>query len=93
MILFQNIVEILHRSTSTVLLQSALGFEPHDRRRVRAVAVGVDNAGHGMIFCRPNALAQEALCCGRVLLGQEEKVEGRAKLLLRKRVTSGRGRS
>src|SRR5208282_2123715 len=29
-------------------------------------------------FCRPNALALEALCCGRVLLGREEKVEGRA---------------
>jgi hypothetical protein len=29
-ILFQDIVEILHRSMSTVLLQSALGFELYD---------------------------------------------------------------
>ena len=28
-------------------------------------------------FCRPKALALKALCCGRVLLGREEKVEGR----------------
>jgi hypothetical protein len=34
MILFQNIVEILHRSMSTVLLQSDLGFELYDGWRV-----------------------------------------------------------
>ena len=30
MILFQDIVEILHRSMPAILLQSLLGFEPHD---------------------------------------------------------------
>src|SRR6476620_9825017 len=43
MILFQNIVEILHRSMSTVLLQSALVFELHNRRRVSGILVGVDD--------------------------------------------------
>jgi hypothetical protein len=28
-------------------------------------------------FCRPNALARKRFCCSRVLLGREEKVEGR----------------
>jgi hypothetical protein len=57
--------------------QSAFSFEPHDRRRVRAVAVGVDNARHGMVL-PSQRFGQEALCRGRVLLGREEKVEGRA---------------
>ena len=29
-ILFKDIVEILHRSMPAILLQSLLGFEPHD---------------------------------------------------------------
>jgi hypothetical protein len=32
MILFQNVVEILHRSMPAILLQSLLDFEPHDGR-------------------------------------------------------------
>jgi hypothetical protein len=34
-------------------------------------------------FCRPQSFVQEALCCGRVLLGREEKVEGGAGRILR----------
>jgi hypothetical protein len=34
MILFQDIVEILHRSMSTVLLQNTLGFELNDGWRI-----------------------------------------------------------
>jgi Exopolysaccharide synthesis, ExoD len=52
-------------------------FEPHDRRRVRAVTVGVDDTRHGMVL-PTQRFGQEALCCGRVLPGREEKVEGRA---------------
>ena len=41
MILFQNIVEILHRSMQAILLQSVLGFEPHDGRcALQAVGFG-----------------------------------------------------
>jgi hypothetical protein len=43
MILFQDVIEVLHWSMSTVLLQSALGFELHDRRRVSGMLVGVDD--------------------------------------------------
>ena len=32
MILFQNIVEILHRSMLAILLKGTFGFEPHDRK-------------------------------------------------------------
>ena len=34
MILFQNVVEILDRSMPAVLLESIVGFEPHDGRRI-----------------------------------------------------------
>src|SRR5271166_3398836 len=40
MILFQNVVEILHRSMPAILFQSLLGFEPHDGRWITGVFVG-----------------------------------------------------
>jgi hypothetical protein len=58
-----------------IVHQSTLGFEPHDCRRVRAVTVGVDDTRRGMVLLT-QSFGQEALCCGRVLLGREEKVEG-----------------
>src|SRR6478672_4809001 len=42
-ILFQDVVKVLHRTMSAVLLQSALGFELYDGRRVSGVLVGVDD--------------------------------------------------
>jgi hypothetical protein len=42
-ILFQNIIEVLHRSMSAVLLQSVLGFEPHDGWWITSILVGVDD--------------------------------------------------
>jgi hypothetical protein len=41
------------------------------------VTVGVDDARHGMVL-PSQRFGQEALCCGRVLPGLEEKVEGHA---------------
>jgi len=76
-VLFQDVMQVRYRPVPTVFVQSAFSFEPHDRRRVRAVAVGVDNAGHGMVL-PSQRFGQKAFCCGRVLLGREEKVEGRA---------------
>jgi hypothetical protein len=76
-VLFQDVIQVRHRPVPTVFVQSAFSFEPHDRRRVRAVTVGVDDARHGMVL-PSQRFGQEALCCGRVLLGREEKVEGRA---------------
>src|SRR5208337_111945 len=76
-VLFQNIVEILHRSVLAVLLQNILVFELHNRRRVSGMLVGVDDSRHGMVL-PSQRFGQKAFCCGRVLLGREEKVEGRA---------------
>src|SRR5262249_53887164 len=41
MILFQNVVEILHRSMAGMLLQSTFGFELLDGRRGRCILFGV----------------------------------------------------
>jgi hypothetical protein len=37
MILFQDVIEILHRSMPAILRQSLLGFEPHDGRGITGV--------------------------------------------------------
>src|ERR1700736_6877779 len=42
-VLFQDVVKVLHRAMSAVLLQSTLGFELHNRRRITGVLVGVDD--------------------------------------------------
>ena len=76
-ILFQNIIEVLHRSVLAVLLQNTLVFELHNRRRVSGMLVGVDDSRHGMVL-PSQRFGQKALGRGRVLLGREEKVEGRA---------------
>ena len=73
-VLFQDVIQVRHRPVQTVFVQSAFSFEPHDRRRVRTVTVGVYDARHGMVLPFQR-FDQEALCCGRVLLGREEKVE------------------
>ena len=38
------------------------------------MTIGVDDARHGMVL-PSQRFGQEALCCGRVLPGREEKVE------------------
>src|SRR5258708_40055814 len=49
MILFQNVVEILHRSMPAILLHSLLGFEPHDRRWITGGLFGVDDPRRRMV--------------------------------------------
>ena len=49
-ILFENIIEVLHRSMPAILLQSTFGFELHNRRRITGVLVGVDDPGRRMVL-------------------------------------------
>src|SRR6202521_2942665 len=62
-ILFQNI-EVLHRSMPAILLQSLLGFEPHDGRWITGVLVGVDDPRRRMVLSA-QGLGKKALnrCC------------------------------
>ena len=76
-VLFQNVIQVRHRSMPAILLKGTFGFEPLDRGRVRAVTVGVDDSRHGMVL-PSQRFGQEALCCGRVLLGREQEVDRRA---------------
>ena len=61
---FQNIIEVLHRSMPAILLQSLLGFEPHDGRWITGVLVGVDHPRRRMVLSA-QGLGQKALgrCC------------------------------
>jgi len=65
MILFQDVIQVRHGPVPAVFIQSACGFEPHDRRRVRAVTVGIDDARHGMVL-PSQRFGQEALCGSRI---------------------------
>src|SRR5271170_6602219 len=48
-ILFENIIEVLHRSMPAILLQSIFGFELHNRRRITGVLVGADDPRRRMV--------------------------------------------
>src|SRR4029077_19293571 len=76
MILFQYIVEILHRSMSTVLLQNALGFELYNGRRVSGVLVGVDDPRVRMVRTT-QGFGQKALGGHGVAPGRKKEVDGR----------------
>jgi hypothetical protein len=58
-ILFENIIEVLHRSMPKTLLQSTFGFELHNRRRITGVLVGVDDQRRGMVLSA-QGLGEEA---------------------------------
>jgi len=75
-VLLQDVIQVRHRPVSAIVHQSTLGFEPHDCRRVRAVAVGVDHPRHRIVL-PSQRFSQEALCCGRVLLCREKEVDCR----------------
>ena len=75
-ILFQNIIEVLHWSMPAILLQSTHGFEPHDGWWITGVLVGVDYARRRMVFSA-QGFAEKALsrCC--VAFSREKKVDRR----------------
>src|SRR6202011_1303462 len=74
--LLQDVTKILHGAMLAFLLQSALVFELHNRRRVRSMLVGVDASRRRMIRFAQR-FGQEALCCGGVLLCREQEVDRR----------------
>src|ERR1700738_1653640 len=76
-ILFQNIIEVLHRSMPAILHQSTRGFEPYDGRWITGVLVGVDDSRRRMV-CSAERFGKKTLGRGRVLLSREKEVEGGA---------------
>src|SRR5277367_826944 len=63
-ILFQNIILVLHRGMPAILLQSLRGFAPHDGRWITGVFVGVDYARHRIVLSA-QGFGEKALsrCC------------------------------
>ena len=76
-VLLQDIIEVRHRPVLAAGVQRSFTLELNDGGRVSRMPIGVDDARRGMVLLT-QGFGQEALCCGRVLLGREEKVEGRA---------------
>ena len=75
-ILFQNIIEVLHRSMPATLLQSFLGFEPHDGRWITGVLVGVDDPRRRMVLSA-QGLGEKALSRGCVAFSRQKEVDRR----------------
>src|SRR5271166_2358388 len=75
-ILFQNIIEVLHRSMPAILLQSLLDFKPHDGRRITGMLVGVDDPRRRMVLFA-QSLCEKALsrCC--VAFSRQKEVDCR----------------
>src|SRR5260370_42413868 len=76
MILFQNVVKILHRSMPAILLQSLLGFEPHDGRWITGVLVGVDDPRRRMVLSA-QSLGEKALGRSCVAFSRQKEVARR----------------
>jgi hypothetical protein len=75
-ILFKDIIEILHRSVLAVLLQSTLGFEPLDGWWITGVLVGADDPRRGVVS-PPKALALKALGRRCIAFSREKEVDRR----------------
>jgi hypothetical protein len=76
-VLFQDVTEVRHRPVPAAGVQRSFTLELSDRGWVSGVTIGVDDPRSGLVLST-QGFGQEALCCGRVLLGREEKVKGRA---------------
>ena len=71
-ILFQNIIEVLHRSMPAILLQSTRDFEPLDGWWITGMLVGIDYARRRMVLSA-QGFGEKALsrCC--VTLAERRK--------------------
>src|ERR1700693_38950 len=69
-ILFQDVIEELHRSMLAVLLQNTLVFELHNRRRVSGILVGGDDPRRRMVRTA-QGFGQKALGGGCIAFGRE----------------------
>src|SRR5215510_5545083 len=73
-ILFQDVVKVLHRSMPAALLQSTFGFELHDGRRVSCVLVGVDDPRCRMLLTA-QGFGQKALSGRGIAFSREKEVD------------------
>jgi hypothetical protein len=72
MILFQDIIEILHGTVFRVLAKNTVDFELSDVRRISSVLVGIDTRGAGW-FSPPDALARKRSAAATSRLADRRK--------------------
>ena len=68
-VLLQDIIEVRHRPVLAAGVQRSFTLELSDGGRVSRMPIGVDDTRRGMVLLT-QGFGQEALCCGRVLLGR-----------------------
>ena len=83
-VLFEHVVQIWRRPMPAVLLQSALGFELYDGRRVSGMLVGVDDPRVRMVlsaqrFGQGSALLWPASCLAESRKSRVAPVESTAR--------------
>ena len=76
MILLQDVIEVLHRSMSAVLLQSTFGFELRNRRRITGMLIGVDEPRRRMARTA-QGFGEEALSRYWVAFSRQKEVDRR----------------
>ena len=69
-ILFQDVIKILHWSMSTLLFQNTAGFELNDGWRISSVLGGVDDPRRGMVLLA-QGFGQKALGRRCIAFGRE----------------------
>ena len=74
-ILFQDVIKILHRSMSTLLFQNSAGFEVNDGWRISSVLVGVDDPRREM--SPRQGFGQKARGRRCIAFGREKEVDRR----------------
>ena len=75
-ILFQDVIKILHRSMSTLLFQNSARFELNDGWRISSVLVGVDDPRRGMVL-PAQGFGQKALGRRCIAFGREKEIDRR----------------
>jgi hypothetical protein len=75
-ILFENIIEVLHRSMPAILLQSLLGFEPHGGWWITGVLVAVDDPRRRMVLSA-QGLGEKSLSRSCVAFSRQKEVDRR----------------
>src|ERR1700740_2419288 len=75
-VLFQDVIKILHWSMAAVFLQRSFGVELRDCRWVSCVLVGVDDPWRRMVLAA-QGFGQKALGRRCIAFGREEEVDRR----------------
>ena len=75
-VLLQDIIEVRHRPVLAAGVQCSFTLELSNRRRVRAMTVGVDDTRHGMVL-PSQRFGQEALGCRCIAFSREQEVDRR----------------